>query len=545
MPNDKKRLKLGAASPKQQKIVDAFIADTEVIVIGGAMGGGKSYLMTLLTTLLMDDPKTRVCMFREYLNQLEGSGGLVDTAKSIYSQISEDIKVKFTANPNRMRVMEGSGAGDVPGDGARIEFRPLETDADIEKIRGLQYTMIGVDEGTAFSKKQIEFMISRLRSESSYSSRMVISCNPDPDHFLCDMIKDYYLDEEGNPLDSRAGDIRYFLQVEDTYHWGSSKEEVLVTAGKDINKDNLLLVKSFTFIGVTIDDNPPLMAANPSYKANLENLPRVERLRNLIGNWFAREESKGVFKRQWLLGENGERAISAKDVPRDCIAVRGIDKAHTPVSEKNTSPDFTAMSPLVLKDSAGFYYLLGNYHESFVDTPDRHRPKPEIGRIRKRAGERDSLVVKQMLLDKNMMDSYGYREPKLVLAKDSGAGDGDFKATVSKMVEHSIKVIKDKTISNVPGKKMKDFLGFTNACENGLVFIVTDTFHENTLLSMLKEWEIFEGEGSTRTRKDDWVDSISMAFNAISSVKKSYRTVPINRQVSGTLSYNKLKRERH
>ena len=520
-------LPLGAASLKQQRVVDAF-QKVQVLVIGGAMGGGKSYLMTLLSAMLMDDPNTMVGFYRESLPQLEGPGGLIDTTKKIYSQLEDNIPHKWNKKPNMLTVTGGPGAG------ARIEYRGIATDKDTENARGLQYTLIGIDEATAFSQYSIEFLMSRLRSDSKHFSRMILSCNPDPDHYLCDMIKDYYLDEEGYPIDERAGDIRYFYRHDGEYYWGDTREEIAEQF--DIpEKDMEAKIMSFSFVGVTIRDNPPVLASNPGYLAFLEGLGKIERARNLDGNWFARPEEEGAFKRQWLRGEKGELVKRIKDVPKGCVAYRGVDKAHEMPSETNPDPDYTALSPLILKDRNGQYWLLGNYVDELTYKPYKKSEYPTVGRVKLRSGERDNMIAAQLRSDIDGASSWGYSEPKLVLAKDSGAGGGDFRGTLAVMAENGVKVMKDFSPSNTPGKKMKDFLGFTSAAENGLVYIVEETFDPKSLELYYQELEKFTGGKGTR-QHDDWVDATSMAFNACASGKRPYQTLVRNQKRVKTLT---------
>lgn len=372
---------------------------------------------------------------------------------------------------------------------------------------------------------------------------MVISCNPDPDHKICDLIKDYYLDEEGYPIEERAGHVRYYVRQDGEFYFASSKEELgeMFEIPEDKWASRIL---SFTFIPMTIKDNPICQRENPEYEAFLQGLEPVEKARLYYGNWFARPKGSNYFAREWIRGKNGERVKGLDEIPANCVAMRGVDKAHTVISEKNKSPDYTAMSPLILKDRDGFYYLLGNYHPSFVDTPHKPSEKVFLGRVRRLPGERDNLLAMQMKLDKQNAESYGYQEPKVVLAKDSGAGTGDFLSTVARMAEEGVKVEKDQTISNMEGKKLKDFLNFTSAAENGLVFIVEDSFDPKSLEAYWKELEVFDGESaSTSARHDDWVDATSMAFNAICRSKRPYQTLVRNQRVVDTLSASLYKNQ--
>jgi phage terminase large subunit-like protein len=369
---------------------------------------------------------------------------------------------------------------------------------------------------------------------------MVISCNPDPDHKICDLIKDYYLDDKGYPIEERAGHVRYYVRHDGEFNFASSKEELAEQF--DIPEDKWeSRILSFTFIPMTIKDNPILQQENPEYEAFLQGLEPVEKARLYFGNWFARPQGSNYFKREWLRGQNGERVKTLQDIPEGCIAMRAVDKAHTEPSEKNKDPDFTALSPLMLKDRNGFYWLLGNFHPLFKDTPRKATEKTFVGRVRKLPGERDNLIAAQMKLDITLANTYKYSEPRLVLAKDSGGGASDYLSTVARMAEERIKVEKDQTISNVEGKKLKDFLNFTKAAQNGIIYIVEETFEPDSLEAQYKELEAFDGEDSTRVRHDDWVDGYSMCFNAVSTGKRPYQTLVRNQQVVDTLSANLYK----
>jgi hypothetical protein len=224
--------------------------------------------------------------------------------------------------------------------------------------------------------------------------------------------------------------------------------------------------------------------------------------------------------------------------------MRGIDKAHALSSEVNPNPDFTAISPLFLKDEDGFYYLLGNYLPECSDDVVKHTDKKILGRFRRLAGARDILIAKQLCFDKEQAETYGYSEPKLAVPKDSGAGTGDYNSTIALMLEKGIKTVKDMTVSNVAGKKLLDFSQFTAACQNGLVHIVEETFDKDSLQYIYSELEKFDGvTKSTQTRKDDFVDAISIGFNAIVVAKRPF-TLPshLNMASAPTISADLLNR---
>lgn len=185
------------ASIKQQMILKS---DAEILIIGGAAGSGKSYLLQLMPLFIIDDPRTACVMFRRSVPQLRGQGGLFDKAKDIYNQLDVNSKPRF--RENEMEALFPNGA--------KVKWQSMQHVKNKLDIQGLEFTFIGVDEATQFEWEQLEYMMSRLRSSSKYPSRMVMSCNPDPDHKIRELI-DWYLDEDGYPIPERDGVIRLSL----------------------------------------------------------------------------------------------------------------------------------------------------------------------------------------------------------------------------------------------------------------------------------------------------------------------------------------------
>ena len=519
---------LRAMSPKQQMILDST---AQVTIIGGAAGSAKSHLLQMLPLNIIDDPRTACIMFRRTTPQLTGQGGLVDKARMIYNELPSEWAPTFTQNPWTARFPNG----------ASVVWRPMQHVNDKYDIQGLEFTLIGVDEGTQFDTEQLEYMMSRLRSGSKYTSRIVISCNPDPDHIICEWIKDFYLDETGQPIEERAGVVRYFVRKDGDYVFADTREELGVQFNIPPEKYKSK-IKSFTFIPATIYDNPWMLENNEEYLAELESLEPVERSRLLLGNWYARPEGSSFFKRVWVRGENGLRVKARSDIPTGCRGFRGLDRAHTEPSEKNKDPNYTAFSPMILKDREGYYWLVGDYDKSLIDKPSKKSDRPVVGRIRRQAGDRNNLIVRQALLDQKTAEAYELSSVSLVTGKDSGAGGSDYTSLYLRCLESRIKIKEDKEPSNVEAKKVKDFLGFAEACEKGAVFIVEDSFPQDTLEAWYKELEKFDGKGSTRTVFDDWVDATSMAFNAARDSARPYRTPNRNLSNTATLSAGILNR---
>lgn len=207
------------------------------------MGSGKSYILQLLPLLFVDDPKSQCIMFRRTTPQIIGQGGIWDTAKGIYKQLPQADRPRI--REKALEIIFPDYVNSAP-DGMKIKFSHMQNESDVENIQGLQYTFIGVDEACQFTWYQLSYMMSRLRSESKHFSRMVMSCNPDSEHKLKELIA-WHLDEEGYPIPERDGVVRYFIRRDGDFVWGDTKEELEAIYGENCRP------LSFTFISATIN----------------------------------------------------------------------------------------------------------------------------------------------------------------------------------------------------------------------------------------------------------------------------------------------------
>ena len=358
-------------------------------------------------------------------------------------------------------------------------------------------------EACQFEWEQLEYMMSRLRSESKHFSRMVMSCNPDPDHELRKIVA-WYLDEKGYPIPERDGVVRYFVRQDGDFIWGETREELDEAYGK--NK-----ALSFTFVSARIYDNPPMMESNPEYVSFLEGLNEVDKAQLLHGCWDARAKGANYFERDWL--------VSVDSYPHSASMARAYDLAATERSQVEKSPDATVGIKMV-KDRDGYFYLVGDYCKDFVD--DKLEVK---GRLCKRVGERDQIIAKQCEHDGD--------KTILVLPVDPGAaGKQVYNEMAKKFGGLGYRVKKDPIPTNKD--KVTRFIPFADAAENGLIRIVKNSFDKTTYDFIMKELESFDGERSTSTRKDDFVDAIATAYNFLSNNKTHRATrIPKHAKTSG------------
>lgn len=152
-------------------------------------------------------------------------------------------------------------------------------------------------ETTDFEENMVTFLLSRMRNAHvGHEPQMFLCTNPDYNSFLRLWIQDFYLDEEGIPIQEKSNIERWFVVLGNETKWYNSLEEAQSIHGVGPESG----IRSFKLIKANVRDNLPLLKANPSYLSNLISLNRVQRLIMLEGSWFAREESSGYFKREWV-----------------------------------------------------------------------------------------------------------------------------------------------------------------------------------------------------------------------------------------------------
>ena len=481
-------------APQKGRQEMAMNVKADVIIYGGAAGSGKSRLLLMRPLLHIKDPDFTAIMFRRTQEALKKGGSLWPESKKLYNQFKTKINNKDRKHEFRS--------------GAVIAFDGLQNEGDEESNhQGAQYSFIGFDEGTHFTEAQVTYMIGRLRSEADNDSYCMITCNPDVDSWLLKWVEPY-LDEEGYPIREKGGQVRYFASNDGVTVFADTKEELqklypdqCYVIDDEGNKHDVVM--SYTFIDGNIYDNPALIKNEPKYLAKLKGQSRVNQARLLHGNWYAREEASGYWKREW---------VQEKRTPLGCTTVRAVDKAATEVSEVNRSPDYTA-SIQMSKDRDGYFYISANFHKDFRDDNS-----DIFGRFRKRAGARDNLILKQAQKDGD--------DCKIIFAIDPGAaGKVEFHQSAKTLASEGFVVKPDPM--PIQKSKLKRFEPFASACENGLVFIDTESFpNKQTLEAFYAELEGFDGSRSTASRKDDWADVCASAFNYLSKQTVLYN-VPV------------------
>lgn len=334
---------IGPKSKKQEMFLNS---DADVVIFGGGAGSGKSYLGAMDMLKYVHDKNFRGLVMRRLTPQIHGPGGIFETFVNLHRLVFGD----------KLKVKKRDGILEYPS-GATITFRHCQYEEDKYSIQGWQISAALVDESQQLSGSVIQYAMSRLRSEANMKPVMRMTCNPLRNSYVHQMVE-WYLDEEGFPIEERCGVKRWFVLQDNTTFWYDSLED----AKKAWPAASPL---SFAFINANVFDNPVLMERQPEYVGWLEGLPRIERARLLDGNWLVSEQAAGYWKKEFC------EIVDFTD-SQSTMRVRAWDLAATLPSEVNTNPDWTAGTLMSKsKDKSYFVEDVQRFRDRFAGVEQR------------------------------------------------------------------------------------------------------------------------------------------------------------------------------
>lgn len=260
----------------------------DIVIYGGAAGGGKTYGLLLSALRYKNVPGFGCTIFRRNYNQIFSEGGLWDEARDMYQGVRGAGQ-----NLSRSRWVFRDRRGRIT---SKVTFAHIERDDNLSNWQGAQICEIGFDELTHFSEKAFFYMLSRNRSKCGVKPFVRATCNPDVDSWVAKFIEWWIDPETGYPIQERSGKIRWFVRLEEVVHWGDTREELWERFNL-VTPEDRASPKSVTFIMSSVYDNQELLKVNPGYLANLKALPLIERERLLHGNWKIKAAAGLYFKR--------------------------------------------------------------------------------------------------------------------------------------------------------------------------------------------------------------------------------------------------------
>ncbi len=276
---------------------DAYDSPADILLYGGAAGGGKT---DLLLGLALTQAR-RSILFRREFAQLKA---IEDRAREVIG-----IAGRYTG---------AARVGRLPGR-RMLEFGAVQHPGDERKYQGRAHDLKAFDEITAFTEAQFRFLIGWNRtSDAKQRTRVVAAGNP-PVGSDGDWIIRYWapwLDRQ-HPRPAGSGELRWFAMID--------SQETEVEGGAAITHGGeVVMPRSRSFIRARVEDNPYLMAAG--YKAVLQALPEPLRTRLLQGDFAGAQEDDPlqVIPTAWIAAAQARWAADGAAGPMETI---GIDVA--------------------------------------------------------------------------------------------------------------------------------------------------------------------------------------------------------------------------
>lgn len=359
---------------------ERFLASpADIVIYGGAAGGGKSYGLLLEALRHVNNPKFGAVIFRRNANQITSEGGLWDTSMQIYPYAGG----KPSQSPRPTWKFPS---------GAKVTFAHMQYDTDKLSWQGSQIAMIGFDELTHFSRSQFFYMLSRNRTLCGVKPYIRATTNPDAESWVAEFIQWWWNPGTGYAIPERSGKIRYMVQIDNIVHWADSREQLVKETGCEAADP-----KSVTFIASSIEDNKMLMDADPGYISNLKAMAIVDRERLLMGNWKIKPAAGLYFQRSQIPSDGW-----LDEVPDDVsLWVRCWDLAATEVDEDGEAC-YTAGVLIGKRRSNGRYVIA------------------DVSRVRLNAGG-----VRDHILATARMDKKKYKHVRVRLPQDPGQAGKD------------------------------------------------------------------------------------------------------------------------
>ena len=311
---------------------EAFFSEADLLLYGGAAGGGKTDLLCGLALT----QHQRTVIFRRQSNDLDG----------FWDRLMELSPDNERADSVKKRV--------VTHDSRLIECGHLENPGSERSWQGRPHDLIGFDEGAQLTAYKVNFVLGWLRSAAGHRCRAVIASNPPlggDGQWLVEWFAPW-LDPAFNDR-AEPGELRWAVTV------GNAKEiRTVWVDGPDKHMVDGVEYEALsrTFIPSKLDDNPYLKDTN--YRAQINAMPEPLRSQLLHGDFLAgrKDDPYQVIPTEWVLLAQ-ERWRKNGDRPRGQMLHMGVDVAQG-------GADVTVIAPLY---GARFETLI---REKGKDTPD-------------------------------------------------------------------------------------------------------------------------------------------------------------------------------
>lgn len=267
--------------PRNEPQFEAYYSIAELLLFGGAAGGGKT---DLLCGVALNNHRNSV-LFRKQSTDLRG--------------IEERI-LALAGHDGWNSSLKILRAGEI-----LLELGHLEKPGSEESWRGRPHDFIGFDEGAQLSKNKVRFVLGWLRSvDPKQRRRAIIGSNPPTGgdgEWLIEWFAPWLDPKFSRP--AVQGELRWAVTAPDregTTVWVPDGAPIVFTGGLDWryatdreladgeSNTNVVQPQTRTFIQSLLRNNPYL--ANTGYRAQIQSLPEPLRSQLLNGDFIVGRE---------------------------------------------------------------------------------------------------------------------------------------------------------------------------------------------------------------------------------------------------------------
>lgn len=272
-------------------------AYSQMTILSGSRGGGKTYIINLIHAANITKKGYSACLLRKGKMDGNKQNGINKIFESMYKDYVEWIDSKMTfkaANGNEIySTYFGDALKNVNAeDGGGIkDFR--------DRFQGQSFSSVLIDEIAQTPANVIEYLFTTLRNAYGMKTHLIGACNPNPYSDYWCALAEYYIDPiTGIAVPERSGKMRYYYQYGETIResfFGSSYKEVWEKAKPYIvskygikreikDEDMRNYIKSYCFINADLADNAILNQSSPDYLSKLTGTEQEVSI-NALGSW--------------------------------------------------------------------------------------------------------------------------------------------------------------------------------------------------------------------------------------------------------------------
>lgn len=267
---------------------EALLSKADILLYGGAAGGGKTALMVGCAA----NEHSRALIVRREAVQLDG---IINFSREILGDLG-----RFAGGNENLWKLK---------DGRQLKFAGINQPDDWRKHAGNARDFMGFDEAGEFLRDQVFSLIGWLRStKEGQRCRVILGSNPPRGGEGDWLIEEFapWLDPL-YPNAAKDGELRWAIRVGGETEWVDGQ-------GEYKRGDEIYTAMSRTFIPARLDDNPYLKDTN--YRAVLQGLPEPLRSQLLKGDFLAgrTDHEWQVIPTEWvkLAQERGRKATDRR-----------------------------------------------------------------------------------------------------------------------------------------------------------------------------------------------------------------------------------------